>query len=88
MPGVGLWPRDTERVYRLLGRRPQMAADVRRAETGLLGLEGFRLAGTVNEDGEVLAAVETTAERAWCEACGERAVSKGRRVYTQGGCGV
>ena len=38
-----------------------MAADVRGPETGLLGLEGFRLAGTVEKDGEVLAAVETTA---------------------------
>ena len=56
-----------------------MVADVRGLETGLLGLEGFRLAGTVEKDGEVLAAVETTAVRAWCEGCGQRAASKGRR---------
>lgn len=35
-----------------------MATDVRGAETGLLGLEGFRLSGTVEDDGEVLAAVK------------------------------
>ena len=29
-----------------------MAADVRGLETGLLGLEGFRLAGTIDKDGE------------------------------------
>ena len=56
-----------------------MAADVRELETGLLGLEGFRLAGTVEENGEALVAVETTAVRVWCEGCGGRAASKGRR---------
>ena len=48
---MDLWPRDTELVNCQLGRDPQMVADVRGLETGPLGLEGFRLAGTVEEDG-------------------------------------
>ena len=50
-----------------------MAADVRGLETGLLGLEGFRLAGTVNKDGEA------PAGRPLLCGSGVRAAGGGRR---------
>ena len=50
-----------------------MVADVRGLETGLLGLEGFRLAGTVNKDGEA------PAGRPLLCGSGVRAAAGGRR---------
>ena len=44
----------------------------------VLGLEGVRVLEARQVDGEVELVIETTADRAWCEACGVRAVSKGR----------
>ncbi|HEX6237896.1 MAG TPA: transposase family protein [Acidimicrobiales bacterium] len=49
--------------------------------TGLLGLDGFVVGAQVLDEasGEWWLAVETTEERAWCPACGVRAVGHGRR---------
>jgi hypothetical protein len=46
----------------------------------LIGMAGFVLVGAVEVDGEPWQLVETTGRRAWCRACGCRAVSKGRRT--------
>ena len=46
----------------------------------LVGMAGFVLVGAVEEDGELWQLIETTTSRAWCRACGCRAVSKGRRT--------
>jgi transposase len=48
--------------------------------TALVGMAGFVLVGAEEVDGELWQLVETTTGRAWCRACGCRAVSKGRRT--------
>jgi transposase len=49
--------------------------------SALLGLDGFMVCAQLLDDasGEWWLAVETTEDRAWCEACGVRAVGHGRR---------
>lgn len=47
--------------------------------TALLGMLGFRVGVQMFEDGEWWLAVETTADRVGCPACGVRAVGHGRR---------
>ena len=49
--------------------------------SALLGLDGFVVCAQLLDDasGEWWLAVETTEDRAWCEACGVRAVGHGRR---------
>jgi transposase len=49
--------------------------------SALLGLEGFVVCARLLDEasGEWWLAVETTEDRAWCPACGVRAVGHGRR---------
>jgi transposase len=44
----------------------------------MLGIDGVRVLGARDVDGEVELTIETIAERDWCRACGVRAHSKGR----------
>lgn len=46
----------------------------------VLGLDGFVLVGAVEEAGELVMIVETTADLVGCSGCGTRARSKGRPV--------
>ena len=46
----------------------------------LIGLDGFRLVGAVEVDGEVWQLVETTETVVGCSACGTRARPKDRRT--------
>ncbi len=50
------------------------------AGTALLGLLRFRLLVVSEQNGELEQAVETTAERDWCDGCGVAAVAHGRRL--------
>jgi transposase len=50
--------------------------------TALVGLDGFVVTSQTMLDGEHWLLVETTADRAWCPACGVRAVGNGRRSVT------
>jgi transposase len=47
--------------------------------TALFDMAGFVVCGHVVEDGEWWLAVETTAGRVGCPACGVRAIGHGRR---------
>ena len=46
----------------------------------MLGIDGVRVVGARDVDGEVELTVETTTDRDWCRSCGVRAHSKGRAV--------
>lgn len=46
----------------------------------LVGLDGFRLIGALEVDGELWQLVETTTTAVGCGSCGTRARSKGRRI--------
>jgi hypothetical protein len=46
----------------------------------LLGLPDMRVLGVAEGDGELVVTVETTAERAWCPACGVRAQAQDRSI--------
>jgi transposase len=59
--------------------RPLVRFEGSDSATALVGMAGFVLVGAVEVDGELWQLIETTA-RAWCRACGCRAVSKGRRT--------
>jgi transposase len=63
-----------------IDRRPLMERDGS-GVTALLGLDGFVVSVQTLDDvsGEWWLAVETTEDRAWCPACGVRAVGHGRR---------
>jgi hypothetical protein len=54
----------------------------------VLGLDGFALGGAVEQDGELVMIVETTAAVAGCSGCGTRARSKGRPVVVVTGHGL
>ncbi len=58
--------------------RPQVSDDAI-ASTAMLGLSGFRVLAVSEHAGEVEQAVETTAERGWCPACGAQARLHDRR---------
>ena len=45
----------------------------------LVGMDGFAVIGHMVRNGEHWLAVESTVDRAWCPACGVRAVGNGRR---------
>ncbi|MGH8989902.1 MAG: hypothetical protein ACRDZ7_00015 [Acidimicrobiia bacterium] len=57
-----------------------MAFEGSESAVALVGLNGFALVAAVEFDGELWQLVETTATRAWCRACGTRALSKARRT--------
>jgi transposase len=63
-----------------IDRRPLMERDGS-GVSALVGLDGFVVCARLFEDasGEWWLAVETTDDRAWCPACGVRAVGHGRR---------
>jgi transposase len=63
-----------------IDRRPLMERDGS-GVSALLGLDGFVVCAQLLDDdsGEWWLAVETTEDRAWCPACGVRAVGHGRR---------
>jgi transposase len=63
-----------------IDRRPLMERDGS-GVSALLGLDGFVVCARLLDDssGEWWLAVETTEHRAWCPACGVRAVGHGRR---------
>jgi transposase len=63
-----------------IDRRPLMERD-RSGVSALLGLDGFVVTAQVLEEasGEWWLAVQTIESRAWCPACGVRAVGHGRR---------
>lgn len=47
--------------------------------TALIGLDGFVVLAQLAEHDELFVLIETTADRAWCRECGQRAVGHGRR---------
>lgn len=56
-----------------------MGIDSSGAVSALMRLDGFVVRAQMLEDGEWWLAIETTADRVGCEACGTRAVGHGRR---------
>jgi transposase len=66
-----------------IDRRPLMQRDGS-GVSALVGLDGFVVTAQLLDEasGEWWLAIETTAERAWCEVCGVRAVGHGRRRVT------
>ena len=56
-----------------------MAGEDSSLDVAVLGLDGFRLLGATDDDGELLMLVETTATVVGRAGCGTRARSKGRR---------
>jgi hypothetical protein len=63
-----------------INRRPLMDRDGS-GVSALLGLDGFVVRAQLLEEssGEWWLAVETAEDRAWCPACGVRAIGHGRR---------
>jgi transposase len=63
-----------------IDRRPLMERDGS-GVSALVGLEGFVVCAQLLDEasGEWWLAVETTADRGWCPACGVRAIGHGRR---------
>lgn len=59
-----------------------MEPDATPSATALLGMEGFVVLAQEERDGEWWLAVETTADRARCPACGGPAVGHGRAAVT------